>query len=31
MGYYLLDQYSILHFAMGIVTYFWGIGINVNY
>lgn len=25
MGAYLLDQYSLLHFATGIITYFWGI------
>ena len=26
MGLYLLDQYSLLHFAVGIIAYFWGIG-----
>lgn len=25
MGYQLLDQYSLLHFAVGIVLYFWNI------
>ena len=25
MGYRLLDQYSLLHFATGIVLYFWNI------
>jgi len=25
MGFYIYDQYSILHFAVGIVFYFWGI------
>ena len=30
MGKKLLDQYSYLHFAVGIVIYFWGININ-NY
>ena len=25
MGYQLLDQYSLLHFAVGIIFYFWGI------
>jgi hypothetical protein len=25
MGYQLLDQYSLLHFATGIVIYFWNI------
>ena len=26
MGNQLLDQYSILHFATGVVAYFWDIG-----
>lgn len=25
MGIYLLDQYSYLHFASGIIAYFWGL------
>ena len=25
MGQYLFDQYSILHFAVGIIAYFWNI------
>ena len=25
MGYYFLDQYSILHFSVGVVMYFWNI------
>jgi hypothetical protein len=25
MGTYAIDQYSLLHFAVGIVAYFWGI------
>ena len=25
MGKYLFDQYSLLHFASGIIAYFWGI------
>ena len=25
MGNQLLDQYSILHFATGVVAYFWGV------
>ena len=25
MGYRLLDQYSLLHFATGVVLYFWNI------
>ena len=24
MGQFLFDQYSLLHFAMGVVNYFWG-------
>lgn len=28
MGLSLFDQYSILHFAMGIVFYFWGISLE---
>jgi hypothetical protein len=28
MGKYLFDQYSLLHLAVGIVFYFWGIGIE---
>ena len=27
MGIYLLDQYTYLHFAMGIIIYFWNISI----
>ena len=25
MGKQLLDQYSLLHFACGVVAYFWGV------
>ena len=25
MGVYFLDQYSLLHFATGILAYFWGL------
>lgn len=25
MGLYLIDQYSLLHFSVGVVFYFWGI------
>ncbi len=25
MGYRLFDQYSLLHFAVGVVAYFWSI------
>jgi hypothetical protein len=25
MGFRLLDQYSLLHAAMGVVLYFWGV------
>ena len=24
--YDLFDQYSLLHFAMGVTAYFWGVG-----
>jgi hypothetical protein len=24
MGYLLFDQYSLLHFAVGVIAYFWG-------
>lgn len=27
MGQYFIDQYSLLHFAVGIVAYFWDISI----
>jgi hypothetical protein len=27
MGQRILDQYSLLHFAVGVVAYFWGLGI----
>lgn len=26
MGVRLLDQYSLLHFAVGVAAYFWGVG-----
>jgi hypothetical protein len=29
MGLYLIDQYSLLHFAVGIILYFWGFSIYV--
>jgi hypothetical protein len=25
MGYQFVDQYTLLHFAVGIVVYFWGL------
>lgn len=25
MGKYMIDQYSLLHFAVGILAYFWGV------
>lgn len=25
MGFYFIDQYSLLHFSVGVVAYFWGI------
>lgn len=30
MGGTLLDQYSLLHFATGVVAYFWGISFMTN-
>ena len=27
MGQYLFDQYTLLHFSVGIVAYFWGINL----
>ena len=29
MGKYLFDQYTYLHFATGIISYFWGINLKV--
>lgn len=29
MGHRLFDQYSLLHFAIGVIAYFWGISIHV--
>lgn len=28
MGMYFFDQYSLLHFAMGVVSYFWGVSLK---
>lgn len=28
MGYYMVDQYSLLHLAVGIVWYFWGLSLK---
>ena len=25
MGYRIFDQYSLLHFSVGVIAYFWGI------
>lgn len=25
MGYYFIDQFSLLHFAVGVIAYFWGV------
>jgi hypothetical protein len=27
MGIYFIDQYSLLHFAVGIIAFFWGINL----
>jgi hypothetical protein len=28
MGKYILDQFSLLHFASGVIVYFWGIKLS---
>jgi hypothetical protein len=28
MGKYIIDQYSLLHFASGIIAYFWNISLT---
>jgi hypothetical protein len=30
MGYSVFDQYSILHFATGVIAYFWGISLYLT-
>lgn len=30
MGNYLFDQYTYLHFSIGIICYFWGINFNTS-
>lgn len=30
MGYDFMDHYSLLHFAVGIVCYFWGIPLHIS-
>lgn len=30
MGKALIDQYSLLHFAVGIIAYFWGISAYIT-
>ena len=27
MGKYLLDQFTLLHFSVGVIVYFWGISL----
>ena len=29
MGHYFIDQYSLLHFAMGVLAYFWNIPLSI--
>jgi len=29
MGVYFFDQYSLLHFSVGVVSYFWGMKLKV--
>lgn len=31
MGQYLFDQYSMLHFAVGIIAYFWNISLMTTF
>jgi membrane glycosyltransferase len=30
MGYYWIDQYSLLHFAVGVLAYFWGVSFYIT-
>ncbi len=30
MGQYLFDQYSLLHFASGVIFYFWGFSFLIS-
>ena len=30
MGLYFFDQYSILHFAAGVIAYFWDLSFKTN-
>lgn len=30
MGEYLLDQYSLLHFAVGIIFYYWNVSFSIS-
>lgn len=29
MGLYIFDQYSLLHFSVGVILYFWGFSIKL--
>lgn len=31
MGVHFMDQFSLLHFATGVVMYFWGISLSVTF
>jgi len=31
MGKYFFDQYTILHFAVGIIAYFWNVSLLNTY
>ncbi len=30
MGYHWVDQYSLLHFAVGVLAYFWGVSFYIT-
>ena len=30
MGYYWVDQFSLLHFATGVLSYFWGVNLYLT-
>jgi uncharacterized protein YqgC (DUF456 family) len=31
MGVYFFDQYSILHFSVGVIMYFWGFSLWISF
>ena len=30
MGQYVIDQYSLLHFSVGVLSYFWGVSFYIT-